>query len=100
MERMGNSLLKYPLGERAENLELAIYHHQKALEAYTRTDFPERWALNQFSLANAYQARIRGERAENLELAIHHYEQALEIYTREAFPEDWAKVLGNLIGCL
>jgi len=94
---LGNSLFRYPQQDRAENLELAIFHHQKALEAYTRSDFPERWALNQFSLANAYQARIRGERSENLELSIEHYEQALEVYTREAFPNDWAMVLNNLI---
>jgi hypothetical protein len=58
------------LGERAENLELAIAAYKAALEIRTRSAFPEQWATTQNNLGNAYKNRILGERAENLELAI------------------------------
>ncbi|MCF3607722.1 CHAT domain-containing protein [Planktothrix agardhii 1033] len=83
-------------GERAENLELAIKYYEAALEVYTRTAFPEYWAMTQNNLATAYSDRIRGERAENLELAIASYEVALEVRTRTAFPENWARTQNNL----
>jgi tetratricopeptide (TPR) repeat protein len=86
-------------GERAENLEQAIFHYQQALEVYTRQAYPEDWARTQNNLGNAYRNRIRGERAENLEQAIFHYQQALEVYTRQAYPVECrrtARNLGNL----
>jgi CHAT domain-containing protein/tetratricopeptide (TPR) repeat protein len=94
---LGHSLFKYRQGELAKNLELAIYHHKKALEVYTRRNFLERFALNQSSLANAYHFRSLGNPAENLELAIYHHNQALEIYTKEDYPEHWANIHNNLM---
>ncbi|WP_156093363.1 tetratricopeptide repeat protein, partial [Planktothrix serta] len=70
-----------------DNLEKAIAAYQAALEVYTRTAFPEDWAMTQNNLAAAYYSRIRGERADNLEKAIAAYQAALEVYTRTAFPE-------------
>ncbi len=84
------------LGERADNLELAIAAYNLSLEVYTRDAFPYEWARSQTSLGNAYGQRIRGERADNLELAIAAYNLSLEVYTREAFPEDWARSQNNL----
>jgi len=64
-------------GDRAENIEQAIFHYQQALEVYTREAFSEQSAVTQNNLANAYRNRIRGDRAENIEQAIFRYQQAL-----------------------
>ena len=93
---LANALQQNPLGNRAENLEQAIFHYQQALEVLTRQAYPEDWARTQNNLATAYSDRIRGERAENLEQAIFHYQQALEVLTRQAYPEDWARTQNNL----
>jgi CHAT domain-containing protein/predicted LPLAT superfamily acyltransferase len=87
---------EFPLGSRADNLEIAITGYQTLLEVYTRDAFPEDWAGSQNNLGNAYRNRIRGERADNLELAIVAFNLSLEVYTRDAFPEDWAKTQNNL----
>jgi hypothetical protein len=58
--------MEFPLGNRALNLELAIAAYEAALAVYTREAFPEKWAMTQNNLGNAYQNRIRGgERADN-----------------------------------
>jgi hypothetical protein len=57
-----NKIQQFPLGNRAHNLEIAIASYQAALEVYTRTAFPEYWAMTQNNLAFAYSDRIRGER--------------------------------------
>jgi tetratricopeptide (TPR) repeat protein len=93
---LGNAYRNRIRGERAENLEQAIFHYQQALEVRTRQAYPEQWAATQNNLGNAYSERIRGERAENLEQAIFHYQQALEVLTRQAYPEDWARTQNNL----
>jgi tetratricopeptide (TPR) repeat protein len=93
---LGNAYAERIRGERAENLEQAIFHYQQALEVYTRQAYPQQWAATQNNLATAYAERIRGERAENLEQAIFHYQQALEVRTRQAYPEDWAMTQNNL----
>ncbi|MDB9505745.1 CHAT domain-containing protein [Microcystis aeruginosa CS-338/01] len=87
---------QFPLGSRANNLEIAITGYQTILEVLTCDAFPEQWATTQNNLGNAYLNRIRGERADNLELAIATYNLSLEIRTREAFPEDWAGLQNNL----
>ncbi|MGL6139826.1 MAG: CHAT domain-containing protein, partial [Planktothrix sp.] len=87
---------QFPLGSRANNLEIAIASYEAALEVYTRTAFPQDWAMTQNNLAIAYSNHIRGERAENLEIAIASYQAALEVYTRTAFPQDWAATQNNL----
>ncbi|MCC5898599.1 MAG: tetratricopeptide repeat protein, partial [Phormidium sp. BM_Day4_Bin.17] len=87
---------QFPLGSRANNLEIAIVAYQAALDVRTRSAFPEQWAMTQNNLGNAYWSRIRGERADNIEEAIRRYQAALEVYTRSAFPEDWAMTQNNL----
>ncbi|NEP83772.1 MAG: tetratricopeptide repeat protein, partial [Okeania sp. SIO3B3] len=86
----------FPLGSRANNLEIAIASYQAALDIYTRQAFPQDWAMTQNNLGIVYRNRIRGERAENLEMAIASYQAALDIYTRQAFPQDWAMTQNNL----
>jgi CHAT domain-containing protein/predicted LPLAT superfamily acyltransferase len=86
----------FPLGSRANNLEIAIIGYQTLLKVYTRESFFEDWAMTQNNLGTAYGNRIRGERADNLEMAIKDLNQSLEVYTREAFPEAWAGTQNNL----
>ncbi|NJR24048.1 MAG: CHAT domain-containing protein [Richelia sp. CSU_2_1] len=84
------------MGEKVENIELAIASYNKALTVLTRDAFPEYWAGTQNNLATAYGDRIRGEKAENIEMAIASYNKALTIYTPDAFPENWAMTQNNL----
>jgi len=93
---LGSSLARNPQGERAENLEQAIHHFNRALEVRAPAEFPEQWAGIQNNLANAYADRIRGVRAENIDRAIHHYRQALQVITRTALPGQWAMTQHNL----
>jgi tetratricopeptide (TPR) repeat protein len=86
----GDLILQFPLGQRADNLEIAIACYELALEVITRSAYPEYWASTQHNLATAYCKRIKGGKADNIERAIETYQAALEIYTREVFPEDWA----------
>ncbi|GCE59046.1 tetratricopeptide repeat protein [Microcystis aeruginosa] len=95
-ENFAVTIYKFPLGDRATNLELSITAHNLSLKIYTRKDSPENWAQILNNLALAYSNRIRGDRAENLEKAIELYGQALEIRTRKNFPENWAATLNNL----
>ena len=91
-----NLIQQFPLGNKPDNVEIAITGYEQALEVYTRTDFPVQWATTQNNLGTAYSDRIRGDKAENLENAIAAYEQALEVRTRTDFPVDWAMTQNNL----
>jgi tetratricopeptide (TPR) repeat protein len=95
-ENFAVTIYKFPLGDRATNLELSITAHNLSLKIYTRENSPARRAGTLNNLANAYKDRIWGDRAENLERAIELYGQALEVYTRENFPVDRARTLHNL----
>ncbi|WP_017713883.1 CHAT domain-containing protein [Prochlorothrix hollandica] len=96
LENVVIDLKDFPLGNRADNLEIAIAGYQLVLRVRTRQQTPELWAQTQNNLAIAYGDRIRGDRADNLERAIAAYTLALEIYTREDFPQDWAMTQNNL----
>ncbi|MEH2395478.1 MAG: tetratricopeptide repeat protein, partial [Nostoc sp.] len=93
---LSNRISDFPLGSKANNMEIAITGYEIALTVYTRSAFPVDWATTQNNLGNAYGDRIFGERAENIELAIAAYNQALEVTTRSAFPVDWAMTQNNL----
>ena len=58
---------QFPLGNRANNLEMAIAGYEAITTVFTRETFPELWAETQLNLSNAYCNRIKGERADNLE---------------------------------
>jgi tetratricopeptide (TPR) repeat protein len=92
----GNLVQKFPLGDRALNLELSLVAYHLVLDIYTREAFPQDWATTQNNLGVTYSERLRGERAENLEKAMTAYELALQVYTRKAFPQDWAMTQNNL----
>ena len=83
-------------GNKAENLEQAIFCYKEALQALTFKDFPVDWAMIQKNLGTAYFNRIKGNKAENLEKTITFYRQALEILTHQDFPVDWARTQNNL----
>ena len=91
-----NLINDFPLGSKANNMEIGIAGYEIALTIYTRTDFPEQWATTQNNLGNAYLYRILGNRGENLEAAIAAYSAALEVRTRTDFPVDWAMTQNNL----
>jgi len=91
-----NLIGQFPLGNRANNIEIAITGYKVGLSVFPREDDPESWANFQNNLGTVYSNRIRGERAENLEMALTCYYAALEITTREAFPERWAMTQNNL----
>jgi len=91
-----NLIGQFPLGSRANNIEIAIAGYETSLIVFYREDYPELWANIQNNLGTVYSNRIRGEKAENLERAIACYYQGLEVTTREAFPEEWARTQNNL----
>ncbi|ALF52504.1 hypothetical protein ACX27_06025 [Nostoc piscinale CENA21] len=91
-----SSIRQFPLGSKANHIEIAITGYEIIQTVYTRTAFPQQWATTQNNLATAYSERILGEKAENIELAIASYTAALEVRTRTAFPQDWAGTQNNL----
>src|SRR6476661_1911260 len=94
---MGNlsiHISNFPLGKRANNLEIAITGYQILLNNWEPGS--ENWATTQNNLAIAYSDRIRGEKAENIELALASCTAALTVRTRDAFPENWATTQNNL----
>ncbi|MEH2413085.1 hypothetical protein [Nostoc sp.] len=91
-----NLIQQLPLSNKANNTEIAITGYEIALTVYTRSAFPEKWAVTQNNLGIAYSQKILGDKAENLERALTAYSAALEVYTRSAFPENWAATQNNL----
>ncbi|MBD2518685.1 CHAT domain-containing protein [Nostoc sp. FACHB-973] len=86
----------FPLGNRRNNLEIAITGYEIGLTVFTHDRFPYEWARTQNNLGAAYSNRIQGEKADNLELAIDCYQNALLEYTRDRFPYEWARTQNNL----
>jgi hypothetical protein len=70
-------LKNFPLGNRANNIEIAITGYRIILTIFTQTDFPVEWATTNNNLAVAYSDRIRGDKAENVEKAIECCQNAL-----------------------
>jgi CHAT domain-containing protein len=92
----GNRLQQFPLGSKAHNIEIAITSYEIALTIFTQSAFPEKWAMTQNNLGEAYRNRILGDKAQNIETAIAAYIHALSVYTQSAFPVDWAMTQNNL----
>ena len=91
-----NLIKQFRLGNKADNMEIAITGYEIAFTVFTRDTSPELWALVQNNLGAAYSDRIRGDKAENLENAIAAYNKALEVSTRTDFPQEWAMTQNNL----
>ncbi|MBW4636196.1 MAG: tetratricopeptide repeat protein, partial [Iphinoe sp. HA4291-MV1] len=88
--KLSNRIQKFPLGSKANNMEIAITGYEIVLTVFTRTAFPVDWATTQNNLGLAYSYRVLGDKAENIEQAIAACTAALEVRTRTAFPEQWA----------
>ena len=94
IENLSIDISDFPLGSRANNIDIAIAGYQIVLSH--RQPGNEKWAQTQNNLGNAYSNKITGNRAENIDTAIACYQQALAVYTREDFPENWATTQNNL----
>src|SRR4028118_15502 len=94
IENLSIDINQFPLGSKANNIEIAITGFQIVLN--NREPGSEKFAQTQNNLANAYSNRINGSRAENLERAIEFYQAALTVYTLEDFREYWAMTQNNL----
>ena len=86
----------FRLGNKANNMEIAIAGYEEALNVFTCEGNRESWAAIQNNLGNVYSNRIRHDRAENLELAIAAYQLALSVRTKQDFPIQWASTQNNL----
>ena len=91
-----NLIREFPLGNQADNIEIAITGYDIVSSVYTRPTYPKNWAMTKNNLGNAYLNRIRGNKADNIEIAIIAYTDALKVRTRTAFPVDWATTRNNL----
>ncbi|MGK7954626.1 MAG: CHAT domain-containing protein [Crocosphaera sp.] len=96
IENLCIDIAQFPLGNIANNLEIAITGLTTLLRFYSFERFSEQWARLQTLLGTVYNQRIRGDKAENLEKAISFYHNALKVYTSETFPQEWATVQNNL----
>ncbi|MCC3486949.1 CHAT domain-containing protein [Microcoleus sp. PH2017_14_LAR_D_A] len=120
IENLSIHIKNFPLGSRANNIEIAITGYQIVLNnwqpgsekfaetqnnlaiAYrnringSRAENLERAIEFYEAAAIAYRNRINGSRAENLERAIEFYEAALTVRTLENFPDKWAMTQNNL----
>ena len=94
LENLSIDIMKFPLGKKANNIEIAITGFQIVL--MNSEPGSENWGGTQNNLGEAYRLRIRGERADNLEKAIASYTTALQVLTHEAFPKYWAMTQNNL----
>jgi CHAT domain-containing protein len=93
---LGLAYMNRQLGDRAENVELAIAAGEEALGFLTREMSEEHWVGLQVLIANAYMARVRGDRADNLEKVTAAHEAALTVLTRDGHPNDWPHTQANL----
>ncbi|MEG3847755.1 CHAT domain-containing protein [Microcoleus sp. herbarium19] len=93
---LSNKIGRFPLGSKANNLEIEIAGYETVAKVFTRKDFPQEWALMQNNLGNAYSDRPKGDKAQNIEIAIACFENALALRTPEQYPQQWATLQNNL----
>ncbi|MEO0844241.1 MAG: hypothetical protein AAF063_36025, partial [Cyanobacteria bacterium J06643_5] len=91
-----NLIRKFPLGNTASNMEIAITGYEVILTIFTKDTSPQDWAMTQNNLGIAYSDRIKGDKADNIELAINCFQDALNVRTRNDFPQNWAMTQNNL----
>ncbi|MBO1346746.1 MAG: tetratricopeptide repeat protein [Hormoscilla sp. GUM202] len=94
MSMFGRVICNFYVGDRAENVEMAIACQETALQVINCETDPKLWGSIKDALATAYWNRING--AENQERAIDAYESALQVLTREVSPEEWGIIKNNL----
>ncbi|NEQ10662.1 MAG: tetratricopeptide repeat protein [Moorea sp. SIO4E2] len=91
-----NLIKNFPLGNKANNVEIAMAGYEQLLTVFTRESNREIWAAIQTNLGNAYYQRIHYHRAENLELAIAAYQLALSVYTKQDGCGSFGKTFGQV----
>ncbi|MEM7712984.1 MAG: hypothetical protein AAF349_05310, partial [Cyanobacteria bacterium P01_A01_bin.68] len=91
-----NLISQFPLGEKANNIEIAIIGYEIVLTVFSHKTFAYKWAKAQSNLGNFYANRILGDKANNIEKSINAYQNTLDVYTAEDFPYEWAVVKNNL----
>ncbi len=96
LEKFGNLIQTFSLGNKAVNIELSIECYKLALKLFTNNQDAVIWSKTQSNLATAYNNRIRGDRAENREKAINYYEFSLKFVTKENSPTEWGMIENNL----
>ncbi|WP_228057127.1 CHAT domain-containing tetratricopeptide repeat protein [Tychonema sp. LEGE 07203] len=93
---LSNKIGRFPLGSKANNLEIEIAGYETVAKVFTRKDFPQEWAVMQNNLGNAYSDRPKGDKGQNIEMAIACFANALEVRTPEQYPSQWATLQNNL----
>lgn len=91
-----NLISQFPLGDKSNNIELAIIGYEIVLNVFTYEAFPIDWAKAQSNLGNLYANRIMGDKANNIEQSIAAFQKALYVYNCEDFPYEWAVTKNNL----
>lgn len=96
-----NLIREFPLGNQADNIEIAITGYEIALTVFTRHTYQEQWATLQHNLGYAYCKRIEGDKPDNLDKAKKYCERALEVRTHSKFRREWEwantkNILGNI----
>jgi CHAT domain-containing protein/tetratricopeptide (TPR) repeat protein len=93
---LGQAFSKQPDGVRAENLEKAIFHYDRAINACDRGQLAEDWASLQNNIGTAYIERVKGDMSDNLERAIAYLQMALSVYRPGKHALGWAEAHGHL----
>ncbi|MFN6515310.1 MAG: CHAT domain-containing protein [Nostoc sp. CreGUA01] len=92
-------IYKFPLGNKALNLEISVSGWEICAEFISKKKFKFAkllWAEIQSNLSVAYSSRIYGHKHENIEKAISACYEALKIVKCEDMPEMWASIKNNL----
>ncbi len=87
---------QFHLGDKNNNIEIAIAGYEAALTVFTYDTSPRNWAATQIALGIALCNRIQGDKAQNLEAAIAAFTTGLKVFTHNAYPQEWAKTQMNL----
>lgn len=96
---LGNAYGDRRYGVRAENQQWAIAHYQRALEFYTRDNYPARWAETHNNLGVTWHERVDGDPAQNRRIAVEHYQHALQVLGPGTLPAS-ARRAGRNLGYL
>ncbi|NET78325.1 MULTISPECIES: CHAT domain-containing protein [Okeania] len=91
-----NQIQEFTLGDKADNLEIAITGYKTALTVYNNAYKTHNWVSIINNLGTAYLNRIYGDKSVNIEQVIEIYQSALKLIDREDIPQDWARIQSNL----
>jgi CHAT domain-containing protein/TPR repeat protein len=86
----------FPLISRHRSLEIAITGYEICQTVFNHEEHPERWAMVQINLGNAYLNRVLGKESENLEKAISYFKDALQFCHTKDLTELYAATQFNL----